>query len=286
MKLLSWNLNYRRACIPRQIAAIAARAPDVVALQEVSVRSVEAFADAFERAGLRHAADSFSLSPGDRILRGPRRYGEMIISRFPLEVTPPGRFDLPWPERVLSAVVCLPGCPIELHTVHIPPGSSNGWIKIETLEGLFTGLAVESQRPRILCGDFNTPREESRDGTIVTWGQVVRSDGSIRIRRSIRGKPGARWDAAERSILSGLAAHDLHDIFRLLHGYETEAFSWELRRGALRKPRRFDHVFASRGLRPRSCRYLHDVRTAGLSDHAMIEAEFDLPLNMDQRRSV
>ena len=44
--------------------------------------------------------------------------------------------------------------------------------------------------------------------------------------------------------------------------------------GKLLAGRRFDHVFAAQALDARECRYLHDFRTGGLSDHAPIEAVF------------
>ncbi len=35
--------------------------------------------------------------------------------------------------------------------MHIPPGVTNGWIKIETLEGLYTVLEEQlAQRPRLV----------------------------------------------------------------------------------------------------------------------------------------
>jgi endonuclease/exonuclease/phosphatase family metal-dependent hydrolase len=38
-------------------------------------------------------------------------------------------------------------------------------------EGIYRRLACSSDRPRILCGDFNTPQKEMADGEVVTWGQ-------------------------------------------------------------------------------------------------------------------
>ena len=99
-------------------------------------------------------------------------------------------------------------------------------------------------------------------------------DGSVWARRTIRGEPGARWDAAERSVLRGLADHDLPDVYRTLHGYGVRDFSWVLRRRGRTVRRRFDHVFASRSLEPRSCTYLHELRERGLSDHSPLEVVF------------
>ena len=50
---------------------------------------------------------------------------------------------------------------INFHTTHIPPGSSNGWIKIETLEGIYKRIEELKNELNILCGDFNTPKDEN-----------------------------------------------------------------------------------------------------------------------------
>ena len=109
--------------------------------------------------------------------------------------TQPKRFPVPWQERVLSATIHVPHGAVEVTTTHVPPGSSNGWIKIEHLEGLRLGLAAGCSKPRLLCGDFNTPRREVPTGEVITFGQTEAG----RLNRA----RGARWDAAERGILLG-----------------------------------------------------------------------------------
>jgi exonuclease III len=102
----------------------------------------------------------------------------------------------------------------------------------------------------------------------------VDASGQIRLFRRFLGGPGPRWDAAERNILSGLQPFGLRDVFRSLHGYEVDACSWVLRQRERVRRRRFDHVFASEGLRTVSCVYLTAWLDERLSDHAAIEAEF------------
>jgi hypothetical protein len=111
---------------------------------------------------------------------------------------------------------------IECHTTHIPPGASNGWIKIETLEGIYNSLAIPSTKLRILCGDFNIPQEESQDGQVVTWAERRKKNGEI-VLVSNRGK---RWDTAERNVLLGLKAFDLSDVYRFLYEYMVHDYSW------------------------------------------------------------
>ena len=130
-------------------------------------------------------------------------------------------------------------------------------------------LKRKGKRRRILCGDFNTPQQEEPDGTVMTWGERRNRKGEIRTLKGF-----AEWDEAERSVLTGLANHDLPDVFRSLHGYGREEFSWYLKRKGKLIGRRFDHVFASRVLRPTRCEYLHAVRERGLSDHSPILAVF------------
>jgi endonuclease/exonuclease/phosphatase family metal-dependent hydrolase len=279
VKLLSWNLASRLRHIPQQVEMLASREPDLVALQEVTRPGLSRLRTLLAHGGLMYQADSFELAPCPTLFTGPRRYGLLIASRFPLRPWEPDCFNVPWPERLLSVGIDTPYGLLELHTTHIPPGVTNGWIKIEMLEGLYAGLAHPSIVPRVLCGDFNTPQLERPTGEIVTWGQRINAKGAAVIRQHLRGGEGARWDRGERQILQGLAAYDLHDVYRQLHGYATPGSSWyphreDRHRQARLIGRRFDHVFASASLHPVSCRYLQASREAGLSDHAALDVVF------------
>jgi endonuclease/exonuclease/phosphatase family metal-dependent hydrolase len=256
MKLLSWNIRNgggkRRS---RQLDEIADLGADLVALQEVTAASVTGFRTGLQEASLPYAIDSFSLAPSLKPLTGPRKYGQLLASRWPLTAISPTEFDLPWRERVLSAFVDVPTQgPIEVHVTGIPPGSSNGWTKIEQLEGIWKRLARPSSIPRILAGDFNTPKSEGHDGTVETWDD--RDE---------------RWKAGERRVIVDLADHDLADTFRALNGYSVEAFSHYVQRVG----RRYDHIFASKRLNPISAKYLDRLRSEGLSDHAPLLVEFN-----------
>ena len=67
-------------------------------------------------------------------------FGQIIASNFKLEPNDPKDFNIPWQERVLSVKLFIDNSEIYFHTTHIPPGSGNGWIKIETLEGIYERL--------------------------------------------------------------------------------------------------------------------------------------------------
>ena len=273
IRLISWNVNGRRKNISNQIQALDDHQPDAVALQEVKITTVKPLEEALCKIGLTHCINSFGLAVELSSLSGHRQYGELVASCWPLCALPPETYQVPWTERVLSAVIQSPCGDIEIHTVLIPPGVSNGWTKIEMLEGIYQQLASISERPRILCGDFNAPQSELSDGEIVTWGQHKVNDKFL-CWEHWRGGTGKRWDAGERNVLQGLAEFDLPDVYRALHGYGRHEFSWYWRGGTRSIGRRFDHVFASRKLNPVRCEYLHSLREAGLSDHSPVKVDF------------
>jgi endonuclease/exonuclease/phosphatase family metal-dependent hydrolase len=167
-----------------------------------------------------------------------------------------------YPERLLSVLIAIGTGTLELHNLHVVPGSSRGSDKPRQLRAVYELLARSSPDHRVLCGDFNTPQLEHADGTVVTWAD--HHAGSFE-----------DWDAAERNVLLGLAQHDLSDLFRKLHGYGRTDASWIPNHGKTRIGRRFDHVFASASLRGQNCHYLHEWRERKLSDHSAIEAVFD-----------
>lgn len=270
MKLITWNLAGRTSRIDRQVDALASRAPDIVALQEVTERGSPTLRACLNQCGLTHIVDGFELAPSSEC---PRRYRQMVASRYDISpILEP--VAIPFQEALLVAEIDTPFGPIDLFNCHVPPGSPHGWSKIETFEGVFSHLAHHATRPRILCGDFNSPQAEMPDGTVITWGQHIRQDGSVRIRRRIRGGDAARWDTAERSVLQGLREYDLPDVYRELHGFDRSTFSLRLMHKGRATDRRFDHVFAAPSLNPIDCRYLHEFRSGGLSDHAGLEVEF------------
>lgn len=277
LTLISWNVAGRVNRARDQVGYLATRRPDVVALQEVTPRSLPRLVKALQDHGLTHSLDSLRFLGKSASNSGPRRYINLIASRLPLRPLALRNVELPWPERLLSCCVATASGEVELHNTYIPTGASHGWVKIETLEGLHQRLARRARRPRILCGDFNTPQSEFADGTVVTFGQRITADGRAVMKRRFRNGEGARWDAGERGILEGLAPHDLGDAFRRRHGYGVEEASWLVWRGGkVVSSFRLDHVFASRSLGPRECGYLHAPREASLSDHSALETVFHL----------
>ena len=240
MNIVSWNTNRRRD-VAAQVAFLRSRAADIVALQEVTAATAPQFTSALT--DLHYDVRSTVNSDSSR--SGPRAYGVLIASRFAMQDRDDTALTSPWPEKVLSVVLQTPQGPMEIHSAHVPPGSSNHWTKVEVLESIYRGLAVKAQRPRILCGDFNCPQAELPTGDVITWAQQISPAGVYRMRRLVRGGPGYRWDQAERNVLIGLSDFGLRDAYRTLHGYTTDAASWYVTRAGQQVGRRFDHICVS-----------------------------------------
>ncbi len=268
MKLLSWNVNVRRDAAG-QVAALAPYAPDIVALQEVARGRVAAFRGAFAAIGLPHMAETMGAWANPEGNR-QRERGVLIAARWPLVPLPDApAFAVPWPERLLSVRILAPGGEIKLHNVYMPMSVRYAEPKLTTLTRLCDRLACGSATPCILCGDFNLPQAELADGTLITFAQTRTKSGGYTLPTSA-GK--RAMHAAEHRVMRSLADHDLPDVYRQLHGFGATDASWFAPNSGAGF--RLDHVFASRCLRARSCRYLHDVRERRLSDHSAVEAVF------------
>ena len=280
MRLISWNVaRAGQARIPYQVDALAARLPDIVALQEVRINRVAEYRSALQRAGFAHVVDGFAGAGAD--LGGKRASGVLIASTWPCArcARAQAAIGVPWPERLLSVTITTAWGMIEMHTVYVPVGYGGRdlAVRIETLERLYAGLACATERHRILCGDFNLPQHETAEGEVITFGQTPRKNGAFAITN-------AAMHASEQKVLTGLAPFDLTDAYRTLHGYGRQEFSWY--HPVSQNGFRLDHVLASRSLRAQECRYLEAFRTPRpeaytglgfnkLSDHAAMEVIFD-----------
>jgi exodeoxyribonuclease-3 len=255
MRLITWNVAGRVTRQPEQAEAIGAAAPDVVALQEVTARTLPLWRDALSRLGLEHAETALD-QPAQP---GRRRLGVLTAAREPLERLdgPPG---VPWAERVLA---CRLG-DIEIVNVHSPIAPAPELAKVRTHEAVAAYLAAADGDARILCGDLNTPRRELPDGDVLTFAHD--SGGRLRPER------GERWDRAERALVHGLRERGWVDGFRALHGYGAREASWTFAHD--RGGWRLDHVLLC-GLRPVASAYAHEWRRAGLSDHSALVVDVE-----------
>ena len=273
IKLMSWNVAKRTKKLPQQLEKIGAAGIDILALQEVKPENVEGFKEGLREIGLNHVVTNYDLPDILNLKTGPSKNGkavdgELIASRWPLDMKPRFFGKIPWQKSALSALVKSDDYgEIEIHAVHVPNASSSGrweekpdgnWnygppnrkrgrqIKVCTFEGIYDALSTKSKRHRVLCGDFNSPKEEHRDGTVIFFGDEDEHRES------------------EKRVIHGLDAYDLKDTYRKLNSYETQEYSW--------RNRRFDHIFSSESLNPIECEYLPEFRKSGLSDHSPVYA--------------
>jgi endonuclease/exonuclease/phosphatase family metal-dependent hydrolase len=157
--------------------------------------------------------------------------------------------------------VTLDGARVEVRNVHAPLSQKADRVKVRTLESVFEAVTREDAVPRVVAGDLNTPRYESRTGEVLTFARTR----SGRLRPSY----GERHDRAELALIVGLPARGWRDAFRALHGYERRDRSWVAKAGY---GWRLDHVIVSPQLEPLACEYVHEWRERGLSDHSAIWA--------------
>jgi endonuclease/exonuclease/phosphatase family metal-dependent hydrolase len=268
-RLLSWNVAGRVGPNQdRQLAALEEQPFDVLCLQEVTPTTRSRWEDELSARGLHVAVSDWAAEP-----RGSRRLAVLIASRTPVMPLPP--LDLPWAERHLAARTRIAGAAVEVHTLHAPISSKADLVKVRTLEALHAVLAEEGSggampesssdpppRVRILAGDLNTPRYESREGEILTFARTRTGN--------LRPALGERHDRAELLLVQDLVGHGWRDAFRAVHGYSRRDRSWVPVRGP---GHRLDHILVSPGLQPVACDYVHEWREQRLSDHSAMWAE-------------
>ena len=273
IKFLSWNTAKRLKRVDKQFSFILNQRPDVIALQEVLPSTEQKYRSLMENV-YPNIISSFDLAPNKKILKGKRMFGQLIASKVPFTSINPQKFDVPWKERVLSVTLSMPKSTLDFHTTHIPPGTSNGWIKISMIEGIVKTIIQSLPVPQILCGDFNTPQAESKEYGVVTFGQRFKVSGEPVVYKKFRGGAGGDWDKGERRLFEELGTHGVVDSFRRMHPNAYKAYSWSFTRKGKIFRNRFDHFFASKELEVKECEYLNSQ--GNLSDHSPIICEYDL----------
>lgn len=263
LRLITWNVARRHSRIVEQATALAPRHPDVIALQEVTRRTLPLWRRACELLGLAYVHSS--LDHAKPAPASPRRItGVLLASRTPLSEARDA-LGMPWPETALGAAVQTAGGLVEIYCVHVP-NAANGSVKVESLQAIRRGLSAAKPAPRVLCGDLNTPRRELPSGEVISFARDSR--GRLRPER------GPEWDAAELGVVPGLQELGYRDAYRALHGYGAAQPSWTWKRIAGHDGGwRIDHIFASPQLRPVASVYHHAWRDQDLSDHSALEAD-------------
>ena len=183
LRLITWNVARRRSRIVEQATALAARKPDVVALQEVTRRTDRLWRTAFELMGLVHVRASLDDANPAREPAARRTTAVMLASRTPLcDVRQ--SLVVPWPETALCAAAETSRGPVEVCCVHVP-NAANGLVKIKTLHAIRLGVLAAEPAPRVVCGDLNTPRRELPGGEVISFARDSR--GRLRPERARSG---------------------------------------------------------------------------------------------------
>nr|WP_238532892.1 hypothetical protein [Halalkalicoccus jeotgali] len=162
-----------------------------------------------------------------------------------------------FPEKILPTAFKLGETKVAVWNVRAVPGTNWGEEKVKILETASRRILKAGEPPIILAGDFNAPKGEREDGTLIPW------------RSETQGQLSERWIAAERNILCGLTEIGMVNVFRHIHGYEGVEVA-----ETSHTTFRFDHLIASEDLSPIDCYYDHSGFEC--SDHALIIGEFDL----------
>ena len=280
MRILTWNVNFRRA---ESVEAIRGLDADIVMLQEVKHGIADGIAAALRSTGLENSCYS-GLASDDR-----KRYGNITASRWPVSPAKRGWAPrMPWPQLSLRATVHTPSGDIDVVNVHIPNGSGNGWSKVESLEVLGDFLERSPGVARILAGDFNEPQRVLPSGVLVSWGQVIGPGGSVRLGRRNSGGAGPgrfrdrqgreddlrRWDRAVRRIFKGATEHGLRHVREMLG---LGAGSIPVTHVVHGCPRYFDHLFLSRHFRATAYCCVDSVReNLTHSDHSAVYADVEI----------
>jgi exodeoxyribonuclease III len=263
MRVVTWNVARRSSRLAEQGAALASREPDVVALQEITDRTLPLWRAVLERIGLPHVRASLDAGPS-RAPAQRRRTGVLLGSSAALR-DPSATLHVPWAETAVAAVAATAIGPVEIHCLHVP-NAANGWVKANTLQAIRSGLQAASPMARVVCGDLNTPRRELESGEVLSFARDSR--GRLRPER------GPEWDEAELGVVPGLRDFGYRDAYRSLHGYGSREPSWTWQRiSGHRGGWRLDHLFTSPELEPAASVYHHSWRDDGLSDHSALEAD-------------
>lgn len=257
MLLVSWNIAGRVTRLEEQAERLLSLNADAICLQEITRNTLPRWQQILEDAGYR------GVQHGDLGAGRSRPLAVMTACREPIQ--PIAVAAVPWPERVLA--IRTRG-DTEIVNVHSPISPKPELAKVRTHEAVHRHLATGRKGPaRILCGDLNTPRKEHPDGCVWTFARD--QYGRLRAGR------GERWDQAELALIRGLEPAGFRDAYRYVHGYEIQELSWEWPRW--KGGYRLDHLIVSAAVMVQSCRYEHQWRHDGLSDHSALIAHLQLP---------
>lgn len=227
MRIASWNVNGLRARLDFVLHWLAARRPDVVAIQETKIPDELFPRDEIEAAGYRVASHGEKGWNGVAVLA--RGVEPVVVAQ-----------GLAGQEQRGSRLLAVRLGELELINVYVPNGKGithpDFPLKLEWLDSLLSRTA-ETARPRtaVLCGDLNLC-----PAPIDSWNEE-RLAGTI------------FHTTEERARFARLIEQGWVDLYRRLHP-DRQVFSWwDYRAGAFHRGQglRIDFVLGTRSVAER-----------------------------------
>ena len=257
MRLATWNVNSIKQRLPRLLAWLDERAPDVVCLQETKLADAafhELLDGELKRRGYAVAA------------HGEAQWnGVAILSRVGLEEVVagiPGAPGFPDPEARALAASC---GGIRVHCVYVPngrvPDSEHYRYKLAWLTALRQQVAAAPARA-VVCGDMN----------------IAPADADVFDPAAYAGH--THVTAPEREALGDLIGLGLHDVVRERWPGERVFTYWDYRAGMFHRDlgMRIDLVLAGGAVAERVRAAWVDRKArkgSGPSDHAPVIVDLD-----------
>lgn len=257
MRIATWNVNSVKQRLPRLLAWLDERRPDVVCLQETKLAD-----DAFEALlGEELAQRGYALA-----LNGEVQWnGVAILSRVGLEDVVRGLPDgpgFPHPEARAVSARC---DGIRVHSVYVPngrePDSEHYRYKLAWLAALRKQVAAEAN-DALVCGDMN----------------IAPTDADVFDPQAYVGH--THVTVPERSALAELQALGLHDVIRDRWPAERVFTYWDYRAGMFHQDlgMRIDLILAGGAVADRVKAAWVDRQARkgkGPSDHAPVIVDLD-----------
>jgi exodeoxyribonuclease-3 len=257
MRVATWNVNSVKPRLPRLLAWLDERQPDVVCLQETKL-----------------ADDAFELLLGEQLadrgyafaVHGEVQWnGVAILSRAGLDDVVAGLAGAPgFPHPEARAVAATCGG-VRVHSVYVPngrtPGSDHYRYKLDWLAALREAVGAGPQ-DAMVCGDMN----------------VAPTDADVFDPAAYVGE--THVTPAERAALAALLAVGLRDVVRERWPRERVFTYWDFRAGMFHRDlgMRIDLVLASAAVADRvraAWVDRHARKGSAPSDHAPVIVDLD-----------
>ncbi len=259
VRVATWNVNSAKQRLPRLLAWLDERAPDVVCLQETKLAD-DAFAALL---GEQLAARGYEVASYGEV----QWNGVAILSRAGLADVARGVPGAPgFPHEEARAIAATCGA-IRVHCVYVPngrePDSEHYRYKLDWLAALRADVAAGGAERAIVCGDMN----------------IAPADADVFDPAAYAGH--THVTAPERAALAQLQALGLHDVVRERWPDAERVFTyWDYRAGMFHQDlgMRIDLVLAGEQITPRVRAAWVDRQARkgkGPSDHAPVIVDLD-----------